>query len=354
MTRAIPLALSAVLLALAAGVSLSAAPLPPAPKSGSGSASSLAEAEAQVAATPSPEAAAALLDSLSASLPPSDAAVLLGEDRPALAPELRSRFLVRSGDLDLLLGLFGEAQARYEAASALAAGGRDPKLLLRAARCALAAGNAERAQALSAELLNASVDQGVAAGARNLGAWALLFQDRAAEARAVASAVAASSAIAPEQRREARFILWLCAEDADRGPAAAALASEFPGSPEALIAAGSASAPPLPHWYLGLGKGRPAVGDAKPGVADAKPGAVLAKGKRLQVGYFSVEDNARVLRDELSSKGFEAAVEERSRQAKPGKEPERRWIVIVDPGKDLSKTLQALKDKGYEAYIIEG
>jgi cell division protein FtsN len=73
---------------------------------------------------------------------------------------------------------------------------------------------------------------------------------------------------------------------------------------------------------------------------------------RLQLGYFSVEENAQALKDELTSKGFAAAVEERLRPDKSGGEV-KRWIVSVESGTDLAKTIQKLKDAGYEAYTIE-
>jgi cell division septation protein DedD len=185
-----------------------------------------------------------------------------------------------------------------------------------------------------------------------------------------------------DARREARFILWLIAGGgAEKASLASALAADFPGSPEALIATGAAFAPPLPHWYLGgLGaslasgaaasaekpalpagkvfppEGSPSATNAGPAGAASAP-AAQPKGKgapraRLQLGYFSVEENAESLKDELSSKGFAATVEERLRSDKSGPEA-KRWIVTVDSGADIAKTIQKLKDAGYEAYTIE-
>ena len=147
--------------------------------------------------------------------------------------------------------------------------------------------------------------------------------------------------------------------------AAASLAAEFPGSPEALIASGAASVPPLPHWYLGglqtLVAARPvapaqAAPAARPAITGQGANASAEPSdhrKRLQVGYFSVEDDARTLMNELASKGFPASVESRTRAQGPGKGMEERWIVAVDGGKDIVKTIQALKNAGYESYIID-
>jgi cell division septation protein DedD len=331
----------------------------------------------------------ALLSAFSSSLEPSDALLLLSESIPALPQAERYPFLVESGDLSLLLGLFADAASRYAEASSLAKGGKDERLLLRSARCSLAAGDPERASAVSADVLIGSPEPFLADEARLVSAWALVAQGRTADARAVAASVAAPATGGSshddarladrDDRCEARFILWLIAGDsAGKAAIASSLASDFPGSPEALIATGAATAPPLPHWYLGgLGadissgaaSSREASGDSKPakrvgeGESPAGQSAALiektavaagkaAPGKRLQLGYFSVGENAEALKDELASKGFAAAVEERLRPDKSGGEV-KRWIVTVESGADLAKTIQKLKDAGYEAYTIE-
>lgn len=334
-----------------------------------------------------------LLSAFASSLRPSDALLLLSESIPVLPQGERYPFLVESGDLSLLLGLFSDAASRYAEASSLAAGGADDRMLLRSARCSLAAGDPEKASSVSAAILAGSPEPALAAAARLVGAWALVAQGRNADARAAAADLAAppSGVISPnagsadrEGRCEARFLLWLIAPDsASRASLASGLASDFPGSPEALIATGAASAPPLPHWYLGgiganlVGEGSaggsavaaaPAAAAEKPAIAEgaanppsgpaaASSGRDSAKGKgaphpRLQLGYFSVEENAEALKDELSSKGFAATVEEKLRGAKGGGQ-EKRWVVTVEPGSDAAKTVQKLKDSGYEAYVSD-
>jgi hypothetical protein len=235
-------------------------------------------------------------------------------------------------------------------------------------------------------VLAQGVDLASTAGARLLGAWALAYAGRPADALAIvtamlrmaspagaAAAPAAPSDPPPELRREARFIAWLCSANDDKAKASAALAAEFPGSPEALVAAGSASTPPLPHWYLGgLGalKGRSAAGAAAAGAAAAAPGtsaapsvkaapataavaAAAAPEGRLQVGYFSVEENAKRLAAELKSKGFAASIEARPRAAGSSPGTEGRWLVLVAAGADPAAAMRALKDAGYESYGVE-
>jgi hypothetical protein len=357
----------------------------------------LKEARSRLAAAVSPAEYAAMLGEFSTSLPPSDALALLDQGIAGAASEYRKAFLVKAADLDLLLGLFGEAAERYEAAasspaankasSSSPAGGTDALLILRAARCSIAAGDAEKAQALSADIIVTAEDPDLVAAARLVGAWALLMQDRPDDASALASTIAGAEKGSPaypgaEKRREARFLIWLCAKTEGKAAAAAKLASEFPGSPEALIAAGSASAPPLPHWYLGgLGAARttaaprgappqnaasasptatspaPSIPASAPTATSPAPSAPASapatKSKRLQIGYFSREDNAQALKAELSSKGFAAVIETHIRAVGAGAPAEKRWIVVVDGGKDPSATRQSLKDAGYESYVID-
>ena len=356
--------------ALASRAPAEAKPLPPAVSAPADA----QEARARLSKAQTPAEYAGMLDSFSSTLPPSDSLALLNQSLPSLAADYRAPLVIRAGDLALLLGLFDQAASSYVDASKLypakaAAAGSTALsaeaagLLLRAARCDLAAGDSDKALEVSSGLILSSGDPDLSAASRLVGAWALALQGRQAEARSVASS-ALDASPRPEIKREARFILWLCASAADKAAAAATLAAEFPGSPEALLASGAASAPPLPHWYLG---GLPAASlapEPKPaaaiqGAAAAKPAnpAVVPasndRGKRLQVGYFSVEDNAHTLKDELATKGFAAAVEVRARAASSGKAEEKRWIVTVEAGKDMAKTMQALKDAGYEAYSIE-
>jgi len=336
------------------------------------------EARARLAKAQSPAEYAAMLDSFSQALPPSDSLALLNQGLASVGADYRQPLVIKAGDLALLLGLFDEAASSYVEAADLASpkAAEEPRarispaaaaLLIRAARCDLAAGDFEKALDISSRLALGTEDGDISAASRLVGAWALALQGSSAEARSAALSLAEPSVL-PARRREARFILWLCTVDdksstaEEKDKAAGILASEFPGSPEALIASGSVSPPPLAHWYLGGLLAPAPASPAKSAAATATPpaakSAVLpaasgAGGKRLQVGYFSVEDNAQAMKDDLASKGFSATVEARTRSGGEGKPDENRWIVSVDGGKDMAKTMQSLKDAGYEPYIVD-
>ena len=316
------------------------------------------EAQTSLAKLSSPAEYAAALDALSTSLPPPDALALLEQNLANSGPEYRRSLTVKAGDLALLLGLFGDAAAQYEAASAMGSAA-DVGLLLRSARCYLAAGDPESASRISCDPALKTEDQSLSGAAALVGAWALALQGRPAEACAKAAGLlgvadpGGRAALPAALRREAAFVLWLFAPAEDKAGAGATLTADFPGSIEAAIVSGKASPPPLPHWYLGGLSALPSPASLPPAPPAASPQSVQAQGKRLQVGYFSVEENARALRDELLSKHFKASVEPRIRAAAPGKAEEKRWIVIVEGGKERAKTAQALKDSGYEAYVVD-
>lgn len=334
----------------------------------------LAEARAKAAAAQGGAGLAAALDGLSASLSPSDALTLLAEFLPKVqAPADRSALALRAGDLALLLGRFPDAAARYEEASAFAKGGRDGGFLLRAARARLAAGESDRATDLaSLVLMTSPSDAGLCVAARLVGAWALAEQGRPTEAASLAAEIA-GSATAPspasaELRREARFLCWAVADSAGKAAVASLLAAEFPGSPEALMAAGTMATAPVPHWYLGalaFGGIVSSEGDAvapAPPPAAAAPASVAAPPtapagvqdgpSRFQVGYYAKLENAKAMADKLLASGFAASLEARPQlRAKPGDDG-KRWAVVVDGGKEPAKTQARLKDAGYESYPL--
>ena len=310
-------------------------------------------AVAELAKVANPADYAAALDAFSTMLSPLDALAILTRSLESTASEYREPLTIKAGDLSLLLGLFGDAASQYEAAALLdpAATGKD-RLLLRASRSFLASGDPEKASQISSGLVSGSQDQDIVSAASLVGAWSLTLRGSLSEAQAAAAAVAEIVTAPPGVRREALFILWLCASPDKKPEAAVALAADFPGSPEALIASGAISPPPLPHWYLGgltaaLKAAVPVV--SVPQTKSVSP----TRTKRLQVGYFTVEENARALKEELASKRFDASIEVRSRVQGSGKAEEKRWIVVVEGGKDIAKAMLALKDAGYESYVID-
>jgi hypothetical protein len=195
--------------------------------------------------------------------------------------------------------------------------------------------------------------------------------------RPLVSNLATGAPKASAERREALFILWYASEQKERKEIAAALGSEYPDSPETGILRGDVKSPPLPHWLLGiLPASRLALEAAVPaegpraswstGAASSLPprtdAGIEKVQDRLQVGYFSREENAKIFSRELIAKGFIAYVE-----ARPQWEGSPRWAVTVEiqafadtvpgssPTSDSKRqaTQIRLKEFGYESYPVE-
>ncbi len=325
----------------------------------------LAEARQAMSGISAGNELSARLGSLCDSLSAADSVSLIMEFAAKARAEDRAALFRRGADTALLLGNYSLAAEAYASAARVSATG-GPELLLKAARCQLAAGEGGKARDLLALVLLDSGDPLRSIRARLAGAWALLLEGRRSEALGLASELAVSSTGA--EKREARLLQWAASPTEGRARLAELLASDFPGSPEALIASGSLPPLPTPHWYLGALAGPatipatpspatpagPAPGslkddpnaraEAQSQSAKAEPSTPPGKVLRYQVGFFAREENATRLKAELGGKGIAARIEKRD---SPGGQ---RWIVLVEAGSDAQKTGIRLKDAGYEAY----
>lgn len=329
-------------------------------------------ARKELASLPAAEIAAWLSASI-AKLAPSDAVQLLVENLDKVpSASVRAELCDSAADLCLLMGRFSDSASLYQRAAGLSPAG-NPADLLKAARCEIAAGDDQAARSLAVSVLNSAPDGALAAQADLVEAWALFFSGRTAEANAAAQRILPSTS--SQNRKECRFLVWISSEPQAQAGAAALLVKEFPGSPEALMAAGEMPLPPLPHWYLGMSlplgptsaaasppapESLPAASPNAPSAAVASPSGASASspanaaskgGIRLQVGYFAVESNARALNAELASKGFDSGIE--VKKTTPGSAEGTRWIVYVRGGVDPDATRIRLKDKGYESYPLD-
>ena len=329
----------------------------------------------------------ARVDKVAAGLSPAEVAAIDEYFAPLIeASALRNGLLSEAAALRLLLGDF-ESAARDSEASASIDGtiptATSVATRLRAARLWLAAGEADKASQIAAVIITSSKDAFEIDEARLVAAWASLLSGSQASALALADGIAArgadsisgptSKALSERRdalRREAVFILWAGGDAKARDIAAKRLALDWPGSPEALIAADSStiSLMALPHWYLG----GIAIGGIAPGPAElpadsaateaggakvadsspisagkgASPSPLAAQPLRYQVGVFSNRVNAQALVDELRKKGYIAKIE--SRQVGS----QALLAVVLSQADNKDKLVERLKDAGYEAWLL--
>jgi len=141
------------------------------------------------------------------------------------------------------------------------------------------------------------------------------------------------------------------------------LISEYPGSPEAIIADSknpTVSAVQSPMWLLF--PGAPVAGSAARPTLPAQivpapapttqtpppsPSANAPSAGVLQTGAFGSEANARNQAEALRKAGFTATI---TRKTVNGAE---RWTVTVPAGQSQSKTIQDLKKAGFDSFPVK-
>ncbi len=420
---------------------------------------SLAQARRELALLDSGKALTLRIIELVALMSPSDSLAILAEFSGRAPASSRQDLWMKAASLSLVLGRFQDAARYFESAAGDGSGELEQALLLRAARCRIAAGDTPRARELAAESFRraesnakpippspvaapvaaptttttvkkpsvpasrtkasstttstttttlplasqgerkpapaprpdslAGVERVRQAGIRAdlVEAWSWIAEgenSRCVEIlRTLLGSQGKGAAAGSAERREALFILWNASDLVGRKEIAETLGSEFPDSPEAGLIQGSVKNPPLPHWLLGIlpsaprkavsipttsvtpptEGSRPAIAAGSTGTGTSRSETISEKTQdRLQVGYFSREENAKIFSRELISKGFSAYVEVR-----PHWEGSPRWAVTVDiqafpesvpggssaPVSKLQATQIRLKEFGYESYPVE-
>ncbi|MCE1195253.1 SPOR domain-containing protein [bacterium] len=328
----------------------------------------LAAARAAVAKAPPGAGFGVYLQAYALAMNLHDAIALCREFFPKAPPELRPDLAAFAGALALSAGSYGDAAGFFSAGGG--AGGLGlgatlaslrPDLLLKAARCFLAAGNPSAAKKCLDLVPDAEGGRSWVQARGQTLAWLYLLDGEAEKAFILLQPLASGSG-AQEVRREALFLLWVIASSPDfvefkastkgydAATIAARLRAECPGSLErALVEKGVAAKPS--SWLLtGLYAPAPAGKDFSLAVPD-KPKDQGAEaqdgGGQLQVGWFSRKENALALAAKLQKQGFQVRTDEQK-----DKSGEPRWAVIVDASGDWTKTQVKLKDLGYESYFL--
>lgn len=304
---------------------------------------SLAQARQAAASAKTQDALRAALFAAMPQLSIRDSISLAREFEPKAGAALKAELRGTIGGLYLLAGQSAEAASWYAKAAEL-----DAKYRPEAARIALAVGDGEAAGKLAA------AESLPPAAKTALELWGLLLEGKYAAASSRASEALAASPGGPE-RSELLFLKYV-ADFGQFGSAQPALIREFPASMGADLISGKVF--PAPSFLLSLGLSW--LGPAAPlkdyRGASASPlkderGSTSASGSSaaspwLQVGYFSLKENAERLSKSLAAKHFESRVVEMK-----NKDGEMRWLVQVAAKDDWQSTQSALKDLGYESYL---
>ena len=269
---------------------------------------------------------------------------ILGTAAAAAAiPDQRKGILGSKASILELLGRYGEAGLAWEAAATAMPGPADPTLLLSAAFCMLASGDAESASRLAEAVAFLAPDPVSAKLAGIVGAWTTTIGQTG---DAVPDSV--KPLLADENPRVALSALLL-ARTVSAGTVREGydklIALRFPSI------ADSVKSTTYPSMLLYVAKDSPGVADPMiitPAAAAEPVQAIPEAASALrffQVGAYRNGANAEAVASSLKAIGVQAYTKHK---------PERElYIVFVSAGSDPAKTVLTLKDAGYEAWPLE-
>ncbi len=291
-------------------------------------------------------------------------------------PAARQEAWARAAATLELAGRFDEAAERHGKAAAALPGKTDAASLIAAAACWLQAGECERALAMAELAALSTTDPNLDWRSALVVAWAGVCGSDPEQARSTLEQLRAAASD-PARKSSVLLLEWALASGSARASLAAALAKDYPGSPEALVASGAV--PVSPFWYLAFprpaaaakastesgpsGPSRPSPSPSpspgpSPGSTTSVPPAPTAaasaptavEGPRAyQVGLFAERTNAERLAASLDAKGFDTVLESRDR---PGSASALAVLVPVPAGTDPAALLLRLKDAGFEAWPV--
>jgi hypothetical protein len=299
--------------------------------------------------------------------------------------------LIKLARLFTLAGNIERAAQCWTEAAFAEPGNRDDESLLAGARCLMALGEFDQAEAYIKTILLTGQNRLSLAGARYLIAQIGAFHSGDSGALASLTDQPEYADLNPSLF----YTLWRITGDESYQKR---LLSDYPASPEARLLEGAAEGPPLALWLLFPGRESAVVPGPVPAVAaggttgsvpsaaaSGPAGTATVAGSAgsvpaatagspsgttpaataavppgpgtapageagtpavLQTGLFSGEANARNMAGRLQAAGFSPSVSPRRVNGRD------YWAVSVPPGTDMQGTIMRLKDAGFESFPV--
>lgn len=272
--------------------------------------------------------------------------------------------------LEEQMALYDQAQKSYAQAASIAAGDAEgmPKksneeIVLDAIRCALSSGDYMTADSYLNSAVRNTRNEKIQAYIKLYTQWSALCRaekvDDIQEPLVMLQAYLKLDSM--ECLRPAIYLtLWYLTGDKSYSQQ---IASKYPKSPEAAIVKGDVQLLPTPFWFF-----VPKSGDAEQGTgsyADTSSSsgtsssaanetsssqgqsAASSKTTKWQLGLFRTQSNAKLLVDELKSKGFEAYTTSETRASGT-----TYYIVLVNEDKS-GNMADKLRNAGYDCYAVD-
>lgn len=272
--------------------------------------------------------------------------------------------------LEEQMALYDQAQKSYAQAASIAAGDAEgmPKksneeIVLDAIRCALSSGDYMTADSYLNSAVRNTRNQKIQAYIKLYTQWSALCRaekvDEIQEPLVMLQAYLKLDSM--ECLRPAIYLtLWYLTGDKSYSQQ---LASKYPKSPEAAIVKGDVQLLPTPFWFFVPKSGEAEQGTGSYADTPSSSGtsssaanetsssqgqsAASSKTTKWQLGLFKTQSNAKLLVDELKSKGFEAYTTSETRASGT-----TYYIVLVNEDKS-GNMADKLRNAGYDCYAVD-
>lgn len=272
--------------------------------------------------------------------------------------------------LEEQMALYDQAQKSYAQAASIAAGDAEgmPKksneeIVLDAIRCALSSGDYMTADSYLNSAVRNTRNQKIQAYIKLYTQWSALCRaekvDEIQEPLVMLQAYLKLDSM--ECLRPAIYLtLWYLTGDKSYSQQ---LASKYPKSPEAAIVKGDVQLLPTPFWFFVPKSGEAEQGTGSYADTPSSSGtsssaanetsssqgqsAASSKTTKWQLGLFKTQSNAKLLVDELKSKGFEAYTTSETRASGT-----TYHIVLVNEDKS-GNMADKLRNAGYDCYAVD-
>ena len=285
-------------------------------------------------------------------------------EKTTVLSEKRSLYIFL-GNMQEQLAYYDEAKKSYASAAGIAAANAEgmqkksnEQLVLDAVRCALCQGDYETAHAYLNSSIRNSKDNLIQAYTKLYTQWAALCSVESKEdlTEPVEILKAYSKVDSMKELRPTILLtLWYVTGEKQYS---SEITKSFPKSTEAAIVHGDVQLLPTPFWFF-----VPKLGEVEQGIGSivvqnaesekklaSEPKKVIQSSSeiiKLQLGLFRTEKNAKLLVEELKSKGFDSYVTTEKRASGT-----TYYIVLVHENKERTLA-DKLRSSGYECYVVD-
>ena len=259
------------------------------------------------------------------------------------------------------MSLYDDAQKSYAQAAGIAAADAEgmPKktneqIVLDAVRCALSCGDYATADSYLNSAVRNSKNDEIQSYIKLYTQWsALCKSDKVSDLQEPVAMLQAYIKVDSMKTVKPAILLTLWYVTGEESYSKEIIKS-FPKSIEASIVKGDAQLLPTPFWFFvpksgeaEFGTGTISIKSEAPATVEKEAASAPAKFTKWQLGLFRTQNNAKLLLDEVTAKGFDAYIATEKRASGT-----TYYIVLVKEDKS-GNVAEKLRSSGYDCYGVE-